>query len=159
MLVELSLHQANKWRAFCCVRLILQLLLLHGAEQHALPFSNCWGPQQASNTSGSKLTTNYSNTWTDYVILTDYTIVHKVKSRAQKKWKYKALSIGRQLLAPPPTSYLHSNHLDLEFDGCWVEFWFAEVMFTFLDTKIFLLAPKDSICSQADEPELQAQGH
>lgn len=94
---------------------------------------------------------------TDYVILTDYTITHKIK--AQKKLKYKALSTGRQLLAPPSTSYLHSNHLDLEFDGCWVEFWFAEVMFTFLDTKIFLLAPTDSVCSQTDEPELQAQGH
>lgn len=161
MLVELSLHQANKWRGF----------LLYKANPTTPATTWGWNSMHCLFQTAevlSKLSVHQGanllqitqiHKLTDYVILTDYTIIHKVKSRAQKKWKYKALSFGRQLLSPPPTSYLHSNHLDLEFDGCWVEFWFAEIMFTFLDAKIFLLASKDSVCSQTDEPELQGQGH
>lgn len=54
--------------------------------------------------------------------------------------------MNREFLSPVSISYLHSNQLDLEFDRGWIEFWFAQVMFTFLERKVFKSAPK-RVCS------------
>lgn len=67
--------------------------------------------------------------------------------------------MNRELLPPVLISYLHSNQLDLEFDRCWIEFWFAQVMFTFLERKEFKSAPKDSVQSHTEEPVLETPGH
>lgn len=62
--------------------------------------------------------------------------------------------MNRELLSPVPISYLHSNQLDLEFDRGWIEFWFAQVMFTFLERKVFKSALK-TVCSHT----LKNQSH
>lgn len=54
-------------------------------------------------------------------------------------------------MSPVPVSYLHSNQLDLEFDRRWIELWFAQVMFTFLERKVFKSAPKDSVQSHTEQ--------
>lgn len=67
--------------------------------------------------------------------------------------------MNRELLSPVSISYLHSNQLDLEFDRRWIEFWFAQVMFTFLERTVFKSAPKHSMQSHTEESEPQVLCH